>query len=274
MLSTGLRPSSPAPTSAPHGVIQHQPSWGGLHTGGRSQFNQSCGAACAAPVNAGTGEILAPTAARSGSALVEKAIQAAEATQGVISFQRLLTDAELKYVETVFRECVAQAHADVNEAYQQRESGYKFKNRKFPNDAECDQKIGIDEEGATVTLARELGRLKHAAAFACINAHLPDEFRGNFSIEPRYKGVPKANGTVLTNNKPGSLKPDVVVHATRNATDVQCVYEFKFPCYERHRIDPMSSPGVTAQLDKYTHLSKNCRVTLVTPAGLDPYGGG
>ncbi|HYO56212.1 hypothetical protein [Archangium sp.] len=205
--------------------------------------------------------------------MAEKVVRTVEAAQGLLTFERILTDAELAEVETVFRACVAQAHADVNEAYQQRDGG-KFKNGKFPNDAECDRQVDIDEEGNPVSLAQELGKLKHAAAFACINARLPEKFRGNFSIEPRYKGVPKTNGTVLTNNKLGSLKPDVVVHATRNATDVQCVYEFKFPCYERHRLDPMSSPGVAAQLDSYKYLSKSCRVTLVTPTGLEPYGGG
>ena len=117
-----------------------------------------------------------------------------------------------------------------------------------------------------------MGRLKHAAAFVCIRSRLA-EFHHNFSLEPRYKGEPKLNGTVLTNNKLGSLKPDVVVHATHNATDVQCTYEFKFPCHERHRLNPMGSPTVMEQLESYKHLSKGCRVVLVTPASLEPYGG-
>ncbi|WP_157774714.1 hypothetical protein [Melittangium boletus] len=203
--------------------------------------------------------------------LVEKIIQAVESTRGLIAFQSILSDAELKYVETVFGECVAQAHADVNEAYQRREGGYKFKNEKFPNDDECDRVVGANKKGTPITLAQELGNLKHAAAFACIKARLSESFRDSISIEPRYKGDPKANGTVLTNNKAESLRPDAVVHASRNATDVQCAYEFKFPCYERHRLDPMRSPGVAAQLNSYRHLSKSCRVTLVTPSGLEPY---
>lgn len=96
---------------------------------------------------------------------------------------------------------------------------------------------------------------------------------GNSSIEPRYKGDPEVNGTVLTNNKPESLRPDVVLHATRNATEIQCVYEIKFPCFERHRLDPMNSPGVMEQLKSYQHLSRNCRVNLVTPTGVKPYEG-
>jgi hypothetical protein len=246
---------------------------GGALSGGRAQFRQSCGAACAAPIQASTGEFLAPTASRSGAVLVEKAIQAAEAAQGLITFQRFLTEAELNDVEAVFEECVAQAHADVNEDYQRRQGGYKFKNGKFPSDAECDQFVSADEKGNPTNLAQELGILKHAAAFACIHKRLPEKLRSQISIEPRYKGEPKINGTILTNNKRGSLKPDVVVHASRNATDVQCVYEFKFPCHEKHRLDPIRSPDVVAQLNSYRYLSKGCRVTLVTPSGLKPYEG-
>jgi hypothetical protein len=252
--------------------FQPQPSWGGPLADGRSQLNQSCGAACAAPVNPSTGEILAPAATRL-APVAEKVVQAIEAAQGFLTIQRLLTEAELEQVQAVVEQCVAQAHADVNEAFQKQDGGFKFKNGKFPNDAECDRRVGVDERGRPVSLAQELGTLKHAAAFACINDRLPENLRGNFSVEPRYKGDPEVNGTVLTNNKLDSLKPDLVVHATRNATNIQCVFEFKFPCYERHRLDPMNSPGVKDQLKGYGNLSKSCRVTLVTPAGLKPYEG-
>jgi hypothetical protein len=245
----------------------------GALSGGRAQFRQSCGAACAAPIQVSTGEFLAPSASRGGSVLVEKTLQATKAAQGFVTVERLLTEAELERVEAILWQCVVQAHADVNAAYQQGEGGFKFKNKKFPNDTECGQEVGVDDDGNAVTLAQELGRLKHAAAFSCLGARLA-EFRGNFSIEPRYKGSPQRNGTVLTNNKLESLHPDVVVHAMRNATNVQCVYELKFPCYERHRLNPMDAPTVGAQLDSYQYLAKGCRVTLVTPSGgLEPYKG-
>ena len=248
--------------------VQPQPSWSEQFSGEHTRFNQSCGAACGAPVSASTGEFAAPAATRLGT-VAEKVVQA---TQGFLTLQRLLSEAELAAVEAAFAECVAQAHADVNETYQRGE-GSAFKNGKFPNDAECKRVVRLTERGQPITLAQELGTLKHAAAFACIQARLPENLRDHFSIEPRYKGDPEVHGTTLTPNAPGSLKPDVVVHATRNATDVQCVYEFKFPCHERHRIDPMHSPGVEAQLESYKHLSRGCRVTLVTPAGLEPHGG-
>ncbi|MET0405524.1 MAG: hypothetical protein ABW123_24110, partial [Cystobacter sp.] len=175
-------------------------------------------------------------------------------------------------VQGIVEQCVAQAHADVNESYQRGERGVPFKNKKFPSDAECDRVVRLDDQGEPRTLAQELGLLKHAAAFACITKPLPDHLRRNVSIEPRYKGGGSgSDGAVLTNNKHGSLKPDLVVHATRNASELQCVFEFKFPCYEKHRLEPMGSPGVKSQLDSYQHLSRNCPVFLVTPAGLRPF---
>ncbi len=242
-----------------------------MPTGGRSQFHQSCGAACAAPVNPSTGEFLAPAATRLGPT-AKKVVQAVEAAQGLLTVERLLTEAELAQVETIVEQCVAQAHADVNEAYQKQEGGFRFKNGKFPNDAECARVLRFDEQGEKVTLAQELGLLKHAAAFACLKERLPENLRGNFSVEPRYKGDPEVNGAVLTNIKRDSLKPDLVVHATRNATHIQCVFEFKFPCLERHRLTPMNSE-VVDQLKSYQQLEKSCRVVLVTPTGLKPYEG-
>jgi len=213
--------------------------------------------------------MLAPGASRAGRVL-GKAIEAAEAVQGFSALERVLTGVELDQVEKTLKECVAQAHADVNQSYQ-KEQGREFKNGKFPNDAECDRTVRFNEKGQTLTLAQELGTLKHAAAFACLESRLAKDFRGNFSVEPRYRGNPESNGVVLTNGGLGSLSPDVVVHATRNATQVQCVYEIKFPCHEQHRLNPLGSPGVTAQLDSYQRLSWRCPAALITPSGLHQF---
>ncbi|MGZ3461551.1 MAG: hypothetical protein ACXU86_23930, partial [Archangium sp.] len=122
-----------------------------------------------------------PAAARL-APVVEKVVEAAEAARGFLTIQRLLTEAELAQVERVIEQCVGQAHADVNEAYQKQDGGIKFENGKFPSDAECDEEVGVDDEGEPVTLAQELGKLKHLAAFACIKARLPARLRDNFSI--------------------------------------------------------------------------------------------
>ncbi|ATB34200.1 hypothetical protein [Melittangium boletus] len=174
----------------------------------------------------------------------------------------------MDHVEGILKECVAQAHADVNEAYQQS-GGSKFANGKFPNDAECKKFIGRDATGERVTLAQELGRLKHAAAFACIKSRLPPELRDNFTVEPRYKPDPDVNGVGLSNGGLDTLHPDFVVHGTRNATDVQCVYEFKFPCLSDHKLNPLIAPGVRGQLQGYQKLTRRCPAAIVSPKGLD-----
>lgn len=240
-------------------------------SGARSQFNQSCGAACAAPVNTSTGEFLAPAATRAGQVL-DKVVQVAEAVQGLNTLERALSGAELDLVEETLKACAAQAHADVNAAYQQREGGSRFENGKFPNDAECLKTVGFDESGEKVSLAQELGRLKHAVAFACLKVRLPPDLRENFTVEPRYKPDPDVNGVVLTNKGLDTLHPDFVVHGTRNATDVQCVYELKFPCFSAHKLDPLTSPGVEAQLKAYQKLSQRCPAAIISPTGLFQLG--
>jgi hypothetical protein len=90
----------------------------------------------------------------------------AEAVHGLNTLERALSGAELDLVEATLKACVAQAHADVNEAWQRRNGGSSFENGKFPSDTECLKTVRFDEAGDKVTLAQELGQLKHAAAFA------------------------------------------------------------------------------------------------------------
>jgi hypothetical protein len=80
------------------------------------------------------------------------------------------------------------------------------------------------------------------------------------------------NGVVLSNKGLNTLHPDFVVHGTRNATDVQCVYELKFPCLSAHKLDPRTAPGVDAQLRAYQRLTKRCPVALISPSGLFQLG--
>ena len=260
----GLWPQRSAPS------LQPQRAWGQL-PGAHSRFNQSCGAACAAPISPSTGELVAPTATRL-RPMAEKFVQAVRTTQSLLSFERALTGVELDHLEGILKECVSQAHVDVNKDYQQQDGGFKFKNGKFPSDAECNRAMRFTESGDPITLAQQLGTLKHAAAFACIKTRLSKEFGDNFSIEPRYQGKADSSGITLTTDGPASLVPDVVVHATRNATDIQCVYEFKFPCHESRRLSPNNASGVKEQLKGYQRLTKRCPVALITPGGLWQWG--
>ncbi|MFE8603196.1 hypothetical protein [Archangium violaceum] len=204
--------------------------------------------------------------------MIGKVVQVAEAVQGLNTIERALTGAELDLVEATLKACVAQAHADINETYQQRDDGFRFENGKFPNDAECLKVVGFDEVGDEVSLAQELGKLKHAAAFACFKARLPPELRENFTVEPRYKPDPEVNGVALTDKGVDTLHPDFVVHGTRNATDVQCVYEIKFPCFAAYKLDPRNSRWVEAQLKAYQKLSIRCPAAVISPAGLFQLG--
>ncbi|WP_257462503.1 hypothetical protein [Archangium lipolyticum] len=77
---------------------------------------------------------------------------------------------------------------------------------------------------------------------------------------------------MLTNKGIDTLHPDFVVHGTRNATDVQCVYEFKFPCLSAQKLDPRKSSVAEAQLKAYQELTKRCPAALISPAGLFQYG--
>ncbi|HEX5748139.1 MAG TPA: hypothetical protein VFZ09_18005 [Archangium sp.] len=241
-----------------------------MSLGSPTRYNQSCstpgGAAiCNASAPTSTGEILIPAAGRAAQA-INASVRAVEAIQGYITLQRLLTEAEVGEVEDFLKDCAKQAEADVNQVAQKREDIGPFKNGQFPNENECNRVLRLegDEE---VTLARELGRLKHTAAFDCVKARLSSRFPDNFSIEPRYRRDPDpgTSGYVLTDRKSGSLKPDFVLHFTRNATRIQCVFDFKFPCLPRRMGNPLGDPDTLQQLLSYKPLSMECQPAVVTP---------
>lgn len=244
--------------------------WAPPRTGIPAHFKQSCstsaGAAiCNAPISTSTGEILVPATGRAAQA-VGNAVRTVEAVQGFITLERLLTEAELGEVEDILKDCAGQAEADVNQAAQKRDDVGKFRNGKFPNEAECNKVLRIEGDDK-VTLARELGTLKHEAAFQCVQARLSQKFPHNFSIEPRYRRdpAPGTSGYVLTDRMQGSLRPDIVLHFTRNATRIQCVFDFKFPCLPSRMGNPLGDPDILEQLLSYKPLSIECRPAVVTP---------
>ncbi len=106
--------------------------------------------------------------------------------------------------------------------------------------------------------------MKHELAFACVERRLLTRFPDNISVEPRYGKNPSARGYSLTDNWSGSLKPDIVLHITRNPNKVQCVYDFKFPCTRASKGNPLSD-SVRKQLDRYDDLGGNCPSAIVTP---------
>lgn len=228
-------------------------AWGEPPTGARSRFNQSCGAACGAPFSPSTGEILIP-AARAGQVL-EKAVQVAEVLQGFLTVTKFLDEAQKGTVEDVLEKCVKEANTKVdNELFGQ--------GRSLP-DSECEKEPVVQKKLAP-NWRRHLGILKHAAAFDCIQRRLAEEFPNNFSIEPRLRKDELTKDVLLTDRWEGSLRPDIVIHFTRNITRVQCIYDLKFPCgYDVGR-NPWSA-DVDVQMNSYGNLGGECSPALVTP---------
>lgn len=151
-----------------------------------SQYHQSCStpagaAVCNAPAPSSTGEILIPATGRAVRAGAT-AVRVVEAVQGYIHLERLLTEAEVGEVEDILKDCAKQAEADVNQAAQKRDDIGRFENGQFPNENECNRVVRFDGDEA-VTLARELGGLKHTAAFDCVKGRLSQRFPGNFSSD-------------------------------------------------------------------------------------------
>lgn len=109
-----------------------------------------------------------------------------------------------------------------------------------------------------------LGKLKHAAAFECIQRRLAEKFPDNFAIEPRLRKDPLMEEVLLTDRRAGSLRPDIVIHFTRNITRIQCIYDLKFPCGYAVGSNPWSD-DVVAQLKVYGDLGGECLPALVTP---------
>jgi hypothetical protein len=246
--------ATPQASRLPQPPAPSQPAWGAQFTGGRSQFNQSCGAACAAPVNASTGEILAPAAARVGP-VVEKVVQAAEVLQGFITVSKFLDEAQKDVVEDVLRDCVREANTKVDDEL-------FGKGRSLP-DSECDKEPVVRKKLAP-DWRRHLGKLKHAAAFECIQSRLKEKFPNNFSIEPRLRKDEVTQEVLLTDRRAGSLRPDIVVHFTRNITRIQCIYDLKFPCGYAVGSNPWSA-DVVVQMRSYGELGGECLPALVTP---------
>ncbi|WNG61960.1 hypothetical protein F0U59_50110 [Archangium gephyra] len=219
----------------------------------RPSFAQSCGPACAAPVAPSTGEILVPAATRAGQ-VVGKVVQAIEVIQGFLHVAKFLDEAQKKDAEDIIVECVKKAHFKVEEDL--------FGKGKTLPATDCKKPPSVEKKLAP-TWAQHLGKLKHAMAFECIQQRLAEKFPNNFSIEPRYRREEFTNDLMLTDRWVGSKQPDVVLHFTRNATRIQCIYELKFPCGSEQS-NPWSGE-VQQQLALYKALGGECEPVIVTP---------
>ncbi len=178
-----------------------------------------------------------------------------EAARATVAVLRVLEAAELARVEELLIQCAKDADFEVNE----REYGPG----KKPDDAECDRVVRYEDD-KPVRRRAELGVMKHEAAFACVRRKLLPLFPDSVSLEPRYRLDPATGQHVLTRRWQDSLRPDIVIHAAGHPNKVQCVYDFKFPCTAASKRDPLASPDVRQQLEKYEPLG-DCAPAIITP---------
>lgn len=172
-----------------------------------------------------------------------------------VAVLRLLESAELARIEEILIQCAKEADFEVNE----REYGPGQR----PDDAECERVVRY-ENGNPVRRRVELGVMKHAVAFACVRGKLFPLFPDNISVEPRYGLDPATRQYALTRRWPDSLRPDIVIHAAGNPNKVQCVFDYKFPCTAASKRNPLASPDVRQQLERYEVLG-NCPPAIITP---------
>lgn len=198
------------------------------------------------------------TAAPGEESIIPWLSRAMDAARALVILKELLDEADVRLVEQLLVECAKEADFQVNE----REYG----EGRYPDDAECDRVVGREGD-KNITRAIELGNMKHAVAFDCVRQRILTRFPDNLSIEPRYAPGPAPGQPVLTDTWTDSLRPDIVLHRAHNPTQVQCVYDFKFPCTVASKSNPLGPADSRArlQLEAYDDLGGNCPPAVVTP---------
>lgn len=161
---------------------------------------------------------------------VDKAARAA-ATAGAAL--KVLEAAEVARIEALLVECSKEANLVVNEK--------EYGEGKYPDDKECKRVVGRNRKGELLTRQMELGTLKHAEAFACVRREILKLFPDQVSIEPRFGLDARSGKYALTNEWEGSMKPDIVLHASGQPNRVQCIYDFKFPCTLWSKENPLEA---------------------------------
>ncbi len=204
---------------------------------------------CAAP--GASGEFVLPS--------LRKLADVTKLVRGLLTRKDFLDEKDVKSVEEVLVLCAKEADQKVNEKYYPEEG--------YPSDAECNRVVGYGADGNKVTRAMELGKLKHEAAFTCLERELGQRFPDHLTLEPRYGKKPPGEAYTLTEKGHGSLVPDVVLHLVRDANKIQFLYDFLFPCTARSKSDPLGSQRrrLKDKLDKYKNLPGAQQRALVTP---------
>jgi hypothetical protein len=196
-----------------------------------------------------SGEFIVPTTV----------VRVVETIQGLITLKDFLDEKEVERVEAVLVQCAKEADFKINEK--------EYGRGKNPSDAECDRVVGYNAKGGEMTRAMQLGTMKHAEAFACVERELGQKYSDHFTREPRYGKNPSNGQYALTDDWNDSLVPDIVLHLVRDANKIQFLYDFLFPCSSKSKSDPLGyrRRTLSQKLGKYKDLPGADRRALVTP---------
>ncbi|ADO67856.1 conserved uncharacterized protein [Stigmatella aurantiaca DW4/3-1] len=165
---------------------------------------------------------------------ISAAVSMAIAGGALIQPSRHLDDELRRHIEKSLSECADEARSQAMLQH--------FKTRG-PTQQECEEEIGKDSQGRTITRAMQLGLEQHKIAMDCTARILDKLSPGGFSIQPRYRYDPQTRTTEYLPDEVvkkllkqgrgtelrGTLEPDIVIHEA-DARRVQAVYDYKFPC--------------------------------------------
>lgn len=157
-----------------------------------------------------------------------------------LSLLPLQSDEEVTDLEKLLQECVQKAEREVNQDWYRRG---KIKGPK-PTRAECREEVEVDGCPKPITIARALGRDKHAAALMCAKEVLKTSWPNAFRIEQRYRYYRHARFLELVSPeeearliKQGctkelwrTIKPDIVLHLIGDPLRAALTFDLKFPC--------------------------------------------
>jgi hypothetical protein len=179
-------------------------------------------------------ETIVPTLRGATQETVVSTVKGGVEVASVAATLKVLNTQTKSSIEEALVKCVEWANDEVN-------------NKRFggnrPTAAQCQEVLGNDPCGNTVTRAMLLGKQKHRLALQCAELELSKLVPERFSLEQRYRDNPQTGQKQLVSGKEaqalleqgcgkelkGTIVPDVVIHSG-NPLEVLAVYDLKFPC--------------------------------------------
>jgi hypothetical protein len=179
-------------------------------------------------------EAIVPTLRSVTGETVASTVKGGAEVASVAATLKVLTTHTQSSIEDALIKCVEWANDEVND---KRFGG------NSPTPAQCQEVLGNDPCGNTVTRAMLLGKQKHRLALQCAELELGKLIPKHFSLEQRYRQDPQTGQTQLVSREEarallqrgcgaeleGTIVPDVVIHSG-NPLEALAVYDLKFPC--------------------------------------------